>query len=76
MSTVFINKFVNESFVNQFFFEDCDLEDASLANKPIKFLKMFMFYYKIGLIKLPPIAKVMDNQNFTLGTMILCLQTY
>ena len=40
---------------------------------------MFLFHYKIGLIKLPPITKVMENQKFKfayLGTMILCLQTY
>jgi hypothetical protein len=75
---VFFNRFVNLIFVN-LFFENYDLEDTSLANKPKKCLKMFLFYYKIGLLKLPPIAKVMKNQNFKcvyLGTMILCLQTY
>ena len=59
--------------------EDCDLEDTSLANKQKKLLKMFIFHYKIGLIKLPPTEKVMENQNFKcvyLGTMILCSQTY
>ena len=33
----------------------------------------------MGFIKLPPTAKVMENQNFKcvyLGTMILCLKTY
>ena len=45
-------------------FEDCDLEDTSLASKPIQFPKMFLFHYKIGLIKLPHTAKVMENQNF------------
>jgi len=60
-------------------FEDCDPEDTSLANKPKIFFKIFIFHYKIGLIKLPPIAKLMENQNFEciyLGSMILCLQTY
>ena len=44
-----------------------------------RILKMFLFYYKIGLIILTLIAKVMENQNFKcvyLRTMILCLQTY
>ena len=45
-------------FFEIFFFENCDLEDTSLANKPKKSVKMFLFYHKIGLIKLPPIAKV------------------
>jgi len=61
------------------FFENYDLEANSLAHKPEKCLKMILFYYKIGLLKLPPIAKVMENQNLKcifLGTMILCLQTY
>ena len=60
-------------------FENCDLEDTSIANKPKKCLKMFLVFSKIGFLKLPPIAKVMENQNFkcvSLGTMILCLQTY
>ena len=60
-----------------FVFEDCDLEDTSLANKPKNILKIFIFHSKIGLIKLIPTAKVMKNQNFKcvyLGTMILCLQ--
>ena len=59
-------------------FEDCDLEDTSLENKPKKNLKMFLFHYKIGLIKTPPTAKAMETQNLKcvyLGTMILCLQT-
>ena len=37
---------------------------------------MYLFHYKIDLIKLPPIAKVMVIQNFKciyLRTMILCL---
>ena len=64
-----------------FFLEDCDKEDTSfsLANKP-KNSKMCLFYYKILILNLPPIEKVMENQNFNfvyLGTMILCLvQTY
>ena len=33
ISAVFLNKFVNEIFRNLCFFEDCDLEDTSLANK-------------------------------------------
>ena len=40
---------------------------------------MLLFYYKLGIITLPPIAKIMENQNFkciNLGTMILRLQTY
>ena len=39
-----------------FVFEDCD--------KPNKNLKINLLHYKIGLVKLPPIAKVMENQNF------------
>ena len=61
------------------FFEDCDLADTSLANRQKKIQKKSLFKYKIGLINLPSIAKVMENQNFKcvyLGTMILCLQTY
>ena len=60
-------------------FDNCDLEDTSLANKPKKFQKMFLFHYKIGRIKLAPNAKVVENQNFKcvyLRTMILCIQTY
>ena len=55
------------------FFEDFNLEDTSFANTPKKFLKKSLLKYKIGLIKLPSIAKVMENQNFKcvyLGTMI------
>ena len=66
-------------FLEICFFDNCDLGDTSLANKPKKCLKMFLFYYKNCLVKLPPIAKVMENQNFKcvyLGTMILWLQTY
>ena len=40
---------------------------------------MFLFHYKIGHIKLPPVAKVMETQNFKcvyLRMMILYLQTY
>jgi len=43
---------------------------------PKKILKMYYFQYQIGLINLPSITKVMENQNFCcvyLGTMILCL---
>jgi len=40
------------------FYENCDLGDTSLANKPKKCLKMILFYYKIGLVKLPLIAKL------------------
>ena len=79
MSVLFFNRFVNVFVGNFFFFENCDLEDTSLANKPKKCLKKILFYCKIGLIKLPPIAKIMEKQNFKcvyLETMILCLQTY
>ena len=48
-------------------FEDGALDDTALSNKPKEILKMFLFYYKIGLLKLPPIAKVMENQNFNNG---------
>ena len=51
-------------FLEIFVFEDCDLEDTSIAHKPKKILKMFIFHFKIGLIKLPPTSKVMENQNF------------
>ena len=47
-SAVFFYKFVDENFGN-LFFEDSDLKDAYLANGPKTFLKMFLFYYKIGL---------------------------
>ena len=42
----------------------CDLEDTSLANKAKKIPKNFWFHNKIGPRKLPPIAKVVENQNF------------
>ena len=60
-------------------FEDCDLEDTSLANKPKIFLKNVYISLQNRNYILPPIAKVMENQNFErvyLGTMILRLQTY
>ena len=44
-------------FLEISFFEDCDLEDTFLLNEPIKFLKKFLLYHKIGLIKLPPNGK-------------------
>ena len=45
------------------FFEDCDLKDTSLSDRPKIIPKMFLFYHKIDLLKLPPIAKVMENQK-------------
>ena len=65
--------------MQSYFFEDCNSEGTSLENIPKKFIKMFLFYNKIGLIKLPSIVKVMENQDFKciyLVTMILWLQTY
>ena len=69
-------EFVNEK---KNFLVDCDLEDTTKANKPPQTIKMLLFYYKIGLIKLHTIAKVTENQKFKciyLGAMILCLHTY
>ena len=45
------------------FFEDSDSKDTYLAIGPKTFLKMFLFYYKKRSLKLPVIAKVMENQN-------------
>ena len=66
-------------FLEIFVFEDCDLENTSIAHKLKRFFKMYIFHYKIGPRKLPPTAKVMENQNFKcvyLRIMIMCLQTY
>jgi len=52
----------------------------SLANKPKKILKMYLYLYKIGHINLPSITKVMENheelQLRLSGNYDLCLQTY
>jgi len=69
---VFFYKFVNEIFWNLLFW-------GKIANKQIKLLKIYMFHYKIGLINIQSISKVMENQNFSciyLRTMILHLTTY
>ena len=60
ITALFFNKLVNVILGEKI--ENCDLQDTSLANKP-KTLKMYLFYYIIGLIKLPPFAIAMENQN-------------
>ena len=60
-------------------FEDCDLEDPFLSNKSKNFKNVYVSLQNRPFIKIPPTAKVMENQNFKciyLGNMILCLQTY
>ena len=37
---------------------------------------MIPFYYKIGLLKLPPIIESQNFKCIHLGPIILCLQTY
>ena len=46
------------------FWEDWNLEDISLANKPKQSPKNVLVILQKGLTKLPPIDKVMENQNF------------
>ena len=72
------NEFVNVIFGNLFFGRLC-YERYFFSKLTQKNPKMFQFSFKKGLLKLPPIAKVMEKQKFKwvyLRTMILCLQTY
>jgi len=63
-SAAFFNKFVIEIFGN-LLFGRLQMIRYFFKNKPKKFPKMHLFQYKIGLINLPSIGKVMENQVFS-----------
>ena len=58
-TALFLNKVVNDFL--EICFLDCDLKDTFLTNCAKKSTKLVQFYYKIGLPKLPPFVKVMEN---------------
>jgi len=62
-SAVFFNKFENVNFGHMLFWWFL-IKDHSLENNPQKFLNCHCFFYILGLIILPPIAKVREPRYF------------
>ena len=76
ISATFFNRLICKCNFCEFVFLKIVIKKILFSKQTKIFFKKSLFYYKIGLIKLPFIAKVMENQNFKrvyLRTMILCL---